>query len=481
MRSRTLMNKYKYFLKNVGILTIASLGTKLISFFIVPLYTSVLSTAEYGTYDLLNTTIILLVPILTFNVNESVLRFCLDNKYNRKHLLSISLKYFISGLLLLTLFITLNYSFHFIEIINIYPIMFILLYMVSALASITTAYARGIDRVSDVAISGIIGAGLTLILNILLLAVLKWGLQGYLWSTIIGTFIQNMYIIVRSKLWKEIKLFVQDKALEKIILSYSIPLMVNSFAWWVNSASDRYVITLICGLNENGIYSVAYKIPTLLTMFNVIFNQAWIISAVKEYDNQDNDRFFSNIYNAYNVIMVIFCSILIVLNKYIAYILFKNEFYAAWKYSPYLLISVVFGAISGYMGGVFSTVNKTNITAITVGAGAITNVILNIILVNKIGVLGAAIATVISYIVVWVIRLVAVKKMIYLEINLKKDLVCYLILFAQAILYNFIESSEILYPIEVVLCIIIILVYRMTWCKYFNGMKVHFRRRKIEV
>nr|HAK42623.1 polysaccharide biosynthesis protein [Clostridium sp.] len=62
------MNKYKYLAKNMGFLTISNFGTKILSFFLVPLYTSILTTEEYGTYDLFNTTIGILVPFLTLNV-----------------------------------------------------------------------------------------------------------------------------------------------------------------------------------------------------------------------------------------------------------------------------------------------------------------------------------------------------------------------------------------------------------------------------
>ena len=65
------MGRYKYLLKNIGLLTLSSFTTKLLSFFLVPLYTNVLSTTEYGTYDMFNTTIGVLLPILTLNIQES--------------------------------------------------------------------------------------------------------------------------------------------------------------------------------------------------------------------------------------------------------------------------------------------------------------------------------------------------------------------------------------------------------------------------
>lgn len=398
------MNRYKYLFRNLGILTIASFTTKLLGFFLVPLYTSILSTSEYGTYDLVNTTINLLVPILALNLWESILRFCLEGNYSEENLLSVAFKYCFIGLLILIVFVGFNSYYKWIRFLYSYPFVFVLLFISSTMVNITTAYARGIDKITEVAISGIIGAAITIILNIALLLVFNCGLLGYFVSTIIGTVIQSLYIVIRTHMWGKINFRIRDKVLEKIMLAYSIPLIANSVAWWINSASDRYIVSYLCGVEENGIYAVAYKIPSLLNMIQIIFNQAWIMSAVKEFNKEDNNGFFSTIYNIYNMLMVVCCSGLILFNKIIAGLLFRNEFYAAWKYVPFLLISVVFGAMSGYMGGIFSTTKKTDITAITVGIGAAINVSLNIVLVNLIGTLGAALATSISYIVVWICR-----------------------------------------------------------------------------
>lgn len=72
------MNDYKYLIKNIGILTISNFATKFLSFFLLPLYTGVLSTEEYGTFDLYSTTISLLYPILSICVSDSVIRFLLE-------------------------------------------------------------------------------------------------------------------------------------------------------------------------------------------------------------------------------------------------------------------------------------------------------------------------------------------------------------------------------------------------------------------
>ena len=87
------MSKTRELLKNIGFLSISSLGVKVISFLMIPLYTSVLTTEEYGQYDFFNTTVSLLIPFFTLNISESTIIYTLSSKYQKAHVLSISLKY----------------------------------------------------------------------------------------------------------------------------------------------------------------------------------------------------------------------------------------------------------------------------------------------------------------------------------------------------------------------------------------------------
>lgn len=241
--------------------------------------------------------------------------------------------------------------------------------------------------------------------------------------------------------------------------SYSKPLMVNSIAWWVNNASDRYMVVLFCGLAENGVYSVASKIPSILNIFQTIFNQAWTLSAVKDFDPEDKNGFFTNAYKAYNCMMVIICSGIIVFDKLLAKFLYAKAFYDAWKYVPWLTIAIVFGALSGYIGGFFSAVKDSRTFAKSTVYGAVTNVILNLILTPLMGAMGAAIATAASYLEVWILRYLHSRKYIRIRIDLRRDFLSYILLVIQSCLL-LLELQEIsLYILEGTIFIIIAALY----------------------
>lgn len=428
------MNKYLYLLKNIGLLTLSSFATKLLSFFLVPLYTNVLTTSEYGTFDLFNVTIGVLLPILTLNIQEAVIRFALDGKYNKKAILSVATRYLIISNVIIFVALGINFMFDLNPIISNYSFYFFLMFLSQSLVGVVTMYAQGIGEVTQLSISSVIASFVTISLNILFLVVFDLGITGYFLANILGPFIQSLFLIIRTELWSKIDLSNSYRAEKKEMVKYSKPLIANSIGWWINSVSDRYIVVLFCGLSVNGIYSIASKIPSILNIFQSIFNQAWTLSAVRDFDPEDSNGFFSTIYNTYNFSMTILCSGIILFDKVLANFLYSKDFYAAWRYVPWLTIAVVFGAMSGFIGGLFSAVKDSKVFAKSTLYGAAINLILNLLLVPFLGAMGAAFATAISYLTVWFIRYWQSRKYIKLKINLLKDLSAYSLLFLQAFL-----------------------------------------------
>lgn len=431
------MKGKRYLAKNIAFLTIGQFGTKLLTFFLVPLYTSVLTSAEYGTYDLYSATIGLFVPVLTLNISDATTVFLLDRNVSKEGIISISLKYYFYSLLVFASLIAANVFLNFSPLFNEYPLFLFLMFAVNGLSQLLLNYARGFDRVKDVSVSGVLCSAVMIALNIIILLPLHLGLKGYYLATIAGTLFQIIYLCVSLKIFRFIKIRKQDRTLKKQMLSYSCPMTLNSVSWWVNSVSDRYIVTARCGIVENGIYSVAYKIPSILSMFQLIFSQAWTLSAVQDFDKDDRNGFFSKMYGFYNVAMCIVCSVLIILARPIAHILYAKDFFAAWRYVPFLLVSVVFGSLSGYLGGIFAAVKDSKSFATSTVAGAVLNIVLNIILIHFIGTLGAAVATAAAYILVWTMRMYKAKKIMRLEVTIAKDCAVYLILVAQCVVVLF--------------------------------------------
>lgn len=452
-------NRYITLTKNVGILTLGNFGSKLLSYFLLPLYTSYLSTEEYGAYDLLSTTINLIIPLLTVNAAASLMRFSLDKDVDPSEVITTGSFIVIKGLLLFLGCVVINRILNVFDFINQYLLYFVLLYVLSVLSQVLGSIAKGLEDVVGMAMNGVVHTFFQLLLNILFLVQWDLKLEGYFLANIISLLISSLYLIIRLRVWKYISFKSISHVTEIKMLKYGGPLIITSIGWWINNASDRYVVTWLCGVGINGIYSVAYKIPSILMTLQSIFNQAWQISTVGEYNKNDTNGFFSNIYNVFNVLNVLGCSLLIMSTKIVARILFAKEFFAAWQYAPFLIISVVFGSLIGVIDGIFQAVKDSKIQSKSVALGAALNVILNIILVYLWGAIGAAISTVIAYVITWIISFVNVKKYIELRINIKKQLCSYLVLCLQALSFIFMDDSIVLYTIQFCFAFVLMMFY----------------------
>ena len=455
------MQRFMYLMQNMGFLALSQLIIKIINFLLLPLYTNILTTTEYGTYDIFNTTIALLIPFLTLNIKESTIRFALSEDYEKDEILSISLKYFLASLVPFGIFMAVNHVTGFSSSMDEYMWLILLMYISQVLNGIVTNFIRGLDRLKDIAVSSVVCSLSIILLNIVMLVPLKMGLPGYFLANSIGPLVQTMYLFILVKGWRFVKFSSINKRTQKEMVSYSMPMIANSTAWWINSVSDRYVVIWICGAAANGIYSVANKIPTIVDTFQGIFSQAWTLSAVKEFDPEDKNGFFSNMYSLYNMSMTIMSSALIVVSRILSRFLYSKDFFEAWKYVPFLTIAVLFGAIAGYCGAIFSAAKDSKMYAISTTVGAVVNIVLNIILVMPFGPLGAAISTAISYFIIYLVRLKTARKYVNLKIDFLRDSIAYGILALQsALLLAMAKDTILLYSLEIGLWLVLLFLFK---------------------
>ena len=453
------MGRYNYLIKNMGLLTLSNFATKLLSFFLVPLYTSVLSTVEYGTYDLFSTTISLLIPLLTIDIQEAVLRFSMDDNVDQDKIWYVGCRYSIISCFLVLAGLLLNRKIGLLPIFRQYEVEFLFLYILTTFSGIILYFSRGIGKIADLSMAGVISSIVMISCNIFFLLVLKIGLYGYFWASIFGMAAQCIYLLIRTRIWKNFRYYKDDRVLRQKMTNYSKPMIANAISWWVNSASDRYIVTWFCGVAVNGIYSVSYKIPSIISILQSIFSQAWTLSATKEFDEEDKDRFFINIYNAYNFVLIMACSFLIFMNKPLAKILFAKEFYPAWKYAPFLMISTIFSGMAAFLGGILSALKKSNLFARSSVITAVVNTILNVVLVILIGPLGASISTAFAYFLMWLVRLKQVKRCINLRVNYIRDSIAYLNLVIQAVVVLVSVEESVFCWEQLVFLLLVLLLY----------------------
>ena len=468
-------DKYNYLAKNTMIFTISSFGSQILTFLLVPLYTSVLSTADYGTADLITTTSNLLIYVFTLNIADSVLRFAIDKKSNQEDILAYGCKIFLVGSLLFAVIVSGASAFHLVNWDDSCYIFLVLTFMSTALNQILGNYLRAIDNISAVAVAGVLSTAVTIASNIVLLLVMRIGVYGYMISIILGSLISCVYSFI--KINRSVRVIFNAKCsptVKKKMVQYSVPLIFNGVAWWINNSIDKYFVTAIKGVAENGIYSVSYKIPTMLTVFQSIFSQAWNLSAIREFDKNDTDGFFSSAYDMYQTVLVTLCTGLIIINIPLAKFLFAKDFFVAWRCSSILVLSLVFNALSGFIGSIFSAVKNSKIFAVSTVSAACVNMVLNAVLIPQYGAEGAAVATTISFFIIWLIRLVCARRIIKWKISLKRDILTYLLLVVQLVLE---KMPGHMYIAQAGIVICILLLYRKKY-ESVIGIVINKLRRK---
>lgn len=414
------MIKYKKLVKNILLFALSSFIPKLITFFLVPIYTAYLTTEEYGISDLINVTVSLFIPILTLNIRDAVLRFSLDKKYNQKDCFNISLRIVFFDLIILLIFTFLQIYFRWFNINLVYLVFFDILLIIESLYYILNSFYKGIENVKTIVIASIMNSLFTFLFNILFVVILKMGLLGFLLANSSGIIIAILVFLFHGKAYKYFS-FHYSRIQAKEMIKYSFPMVFSAIAWWVNNASDRYLITWMIGVSASGIYAVSSKIPAILTVFQNIFMQAWSISAIKEFDKDDTDGFIGNMYTIMSSMLCLLCSIIIIFNIFISKLMFSGNFYIAWKYVPLLVLSICVDGLALFIGNLFYAVKDTKSRAYATIFGAIANLILNIILINVIGVYGAAFATFIGYLVGLIYSRIKIKKYISIKTSMKKN------------------------------------------------------------
>lgn len=428
------MNKYKVLLKDTLLFAISNFGSKILSLLLIPLYVNVLSTEEYGTVDIITTTVNLILPLLSLSVSSATLRFALDRDCDNDSVLGNSLM--LTMLSVAVVLIILPIVNVFLAINTEMLFFFTLIYFLSGLHICLANFIKGSNNTKLFAIQGVIQTAVLLTCNLFFLLVLKIGVRGYLLSIVLSYVVAVTFMIVFGRIYK-CRFMKTDKDMMKNMLIYCIPLVPGTVAWWINTSVDKYMIIGMYGIGQSGIYSIAHKVPTLLTMVTNIFLQAWQIAAINNYKENGSEDFYNGVYSYFSLLNLVIGIFLIFTAQLIAKIAFSAEYYEAWKFMPFLVVSSIFSSHASFLASVFSAAKKTKMLLNSVCVGAAVNFVLNYVLLKIFGTVGAAIATMISFGVMWVIRLGTVQNVLHISYSKGQMIVSHLLIILGATAISF--------------------------------------------
>ena len=385
-------------------------GSKLLTFLMVRFYTGILTPEDYGTADLIMQTANLLFPVVSLGITSGVFRFALEKTEDRKSVFSAGCYTVTAGGLLLAAAIALlpvrGVFDEYAELIVCYTI-------ASCYHSLCAQFIRAEGKIRLFARQGILNTVMVIGLNILFLAVFRLGITGYVLSVVLADGLCSLHLFGRERLWKMLTLHPETRLFNRM-LRYSIPLIPTTIFWWITSVSDRYMIAAFLGREDTGIYAVAYKIPTLLTLLSGIFLEAWQFSAVAEAKDDRNAHihFYSRIWSSFQSVMFLAGSVVIAFSRIEIRLLSTEAYEEAWQYVPMLSAAMIFSAFASFMGSVYMVEKKSGLSFWTSMVGGVSNIVLNFLLIPAFGTQGAALATLISYLLSFGIRAVSGRRLL---------------------------------------------------------------------
>ena len=432
----TNKSKYELLINNTLLISIGTFGSKILTFLMTRFYTEALTPSDYGEADLIIQTANLLIPLVSAGIADGVFRFVLEtddeHTAKRKSIFSAGFYTISAGTAILAALSS------FISIpgfLSEYKWLLIWFISASCYHSLCAQFIRGEGKTRLFAYQGVLNTVLVIVFSILFLSVFEAGTRGYIISIALADSICALYLAAGQKLWRLMDIHLKPGMWRKM-MRYSLPLVPAALFWWITSVSDRYMITWFLGSGANGIYTVASKIPAIITLISGMFLEAWQFSAVRESRGSRRSyiSFYTNIWSMFLTIMFIGGSIIIAFSPAAIRLLAASEYYSAAEYLPILTAAAILSSLVSFMGSVYIVTKRSSLSFLTTAAGAVFNIILNFLLIpTHLGIYGAAIATLCSYLLSFLIRIISIRNILPFRIYGGRLLMSILIIAVQII------------------------------------------------
>ena len=391
-------------MRDIGVYAIGNIGSKLITFLMVPLYTYfVHDTGDFGYYDVCLTVCLLLLPFFTLQLRDGAFRFLLDcdDETQRRRIVSFVARTMASSLVI-TLLVAIVLAL-FTDIQHLGYAVGLLIAM--SLQEVYSQVFRGLGNNRAFVMVGILSALGIGVFSVIFVAYLHWGIRGIFLANIIARLLALLLVeakvrlITRHTSWN-----ILIGKVGRDIIRYTLPLLPGSLCWWLTGSSDRLFVTHFLGLDVNGVYAVAIRFTGIINTLAIIFYQAWQETAILQYHSPDRDRFFSRMFNSYIFLLGIILVGYVFLLKVNYGWLVAPQYHQSLNYIYPLGLSAVLFALSAFFDMGYQCAKDTSRTLPAIVLSAVINVILNFLLIKPLGVYGVILTQVITYTVLFTYR-----------------------------------------------------------------------------
>lgn len=411
-----MKNKKTELIKNTLIIALGKMSTQFLTFLLLPVYTSKISSTEYGNIDLIISYSTFLIPIITIQQEFAVFRFLIDARGDDRKVAGI-----ISTGVFNILKLLLPFSIIATPILFLLKIKFAEWIILNILATATLSFflqvSRGVGESLKYSVTSILTGMINVGLNLFFIFGLNLGGEAILIASVISSIAGVCYLLGSLRLTDKIAKTFVKKDIKKMLIQYSLPVMLNGVAWWVVNASDRTIMAYFVSLSAVGVYAAANTFASVVNGLFYIFNMSWSESASMHLKSKDAEGYFSDVFNSMVKIFTFICSALIFALPIAFKLLIKQDYRESYNYIPLLVLGALICGIANYYSCIYSALLVPQKIMKTTLIAGIVNVLIDLVLVHFIGVYAAIISTIIAFSIMLVMRHLDIIKLIKITVS----------------------------------------------------------------
>lgn len=432
------MNKVKRFVNTTLVYFVGTVLSKLVSFILLPIYTSKIPPTEYGSYDLVLTLLNLIAPIAFFQIWDGMFRRSFDFDAEQQKYDVITNAHIVSGFgavvyLILFGLLQLFCNFDNFVLVALYGVFFSLHYMYSFIG-------RVFLRNKLLVATGLVNTIVTAVLNIILITVFDMGVVSLYIAPMMGIIIQILIVEGVLKTFKHFRRSAINKNEMGRMLKFSIPLCIAALSYWLLSGFTKIVITGMLGTYENGLYAVANKFGTVITLIVSIVQSAWNEMAYLMVGEKNRNQSYRICIDIMMKSVIMGTATICVCVKWLYPFLIATQYEEGFFIVPATIVGVMFNSIAGFLGTLFMAENNTKSIMKSTLFSAGINIVLCVLMTKLFGLHGATCALMFAFFVLMLFRLFQGRKKYGITFSLSSFALLIAILGAAIIEYYFVNN-----------------------------------------
>lgn len=400
-----ILSGIKRISKNSFWFALGTILTQAMGFFLLPLYTRYLTPADYGIISIAVVITSILTILCIFGMRGAISRFYYDYNHDktelREYISTICITVFSVSFgltILLYLFGDCIFSMLIPEI-PFHPYLTIVLW--TTLLSIPLNFAFILLQVRERSITySLINVVKFLLMTaaiIIFVVLFREGALGSLKGQLIVTAV--FCFVGLALLKKDIGLSFNPKKLHDS-LAYGLPMIPHELAGWTSSLIDRIFLAGYTSLATVGLYSLGYWFGSILSFIAISINFAWVpffFSTAKEKGIKESGPIFARLTSYYIVFLLFMALCITFFSENVILLMTTPEYYGATTVVPYIVLVFVFNGMYYMVVNQLFFLKKTGFVSFSTLTAAILNIGLNVFLIPRYDMIGAAIAAIISY------------------------------------------------------------------------------------